>query len=180
MTLPNLISLFRLLLVPLTIWLMLVSRFSAAFWVFLAAGVSDGVDGFIAKHFNQQSDLGAVLDPLADKTLLMSVYITLGVTGALPAWLVILVVARDIMILGGFLLQGLLGTLPAVKPLFVSKLNTALQIVLAAAMLVRLGGWDLGWALDLLILAVAATTFVSGAAYLVQWSTNTGAGLGES
>ena len=171
MTLPNLITLFRLLLVPLTIWLMLTGAFAAAFWVFCAAGVSDGVDGFIARHFNLRTQLGAFLDPIADKALLVSVFVILGVIGALPAWLVILVVARDVMILGGFILLHLLGEAPEVRPLVVSKLNTAAQIALAACMLVRLGfAVALGPLQPTLIYGVALTTAVSGAAYLVQWS----------
>jgi cardiolipin synthase len=179
LTLPNVITLFRLILVPLAVWLILDARFWLAFWVFLAAGVSDAIDGWIARRFDLRSELGALLDPLADKALLMSVYVTLGAIRALPLWLVILVVARDVMIMGGFLLLGVLGHAPTVRPLAVSKLNTALQIVLAAATLVRLGGgWDLGPALDALVAAAGLTTFVSGAAYLVQWSREQSRGAG--
>ena len=96
--LPNLISLLRLCLVPLAIWLMLSNRHQTAFWVFIFAGVTDALDGFIAKHFNVRTTLGGYLDPLADKALIVSIYVSLGVTDAIPRWIVILVVSRDIMI----------------------------------------------------------------------------------
>jgi cardiolipin synthase len=174
-TLPNVITLFRLILVPLTIGLMLERHFAAAFWVFITAGISDALDGFIARRFDMRSELGAILDPVADKALLVSVYVTFGVMAVLPAWLVILVVARDIMILGGFVIIGLVGPTPAVNPLLVSKANTALQIALAALMLVRLGfGLALEPLSEILVVLVAASTLASGAAYLVQWSRNAG------
>lgn len=104
LNLPNLISLGRLLLVPLAISLILEANYRAAFWVFVIAGVSDALDGFIAKRFDRRTRLGALLDPLADKVLLVSVYVTLGIAGQLWPWLVVLVVFRDLMIVGGFLL----------------------------------------------------------------------------
>jgi cardiolipin synthase len=168
--LPNLITLGRLLCVPLAIWLVLSDDLGAAFWLFVAAGLSDAIDGFIAKRFDQRSRLGALLDPIADKTLLVSMYVTLGVAGHLPNWLVILVVFRDALIVGGFLLVTTLAHAMRWEPLFVSKLNTALQIGLIAVVLGRLGldipDFGLG---RLLIYAVAATTVISGAGYLVRW-----------
>lgn len=170
MNLPNLITLGRLLCVPLAIWLVLSDDLGAAFWLFVAAGLSDAIDGFIAKRFDQRSRLGALLDPIADKTLLVSMYVTLGVAGHLPNWLVILVVFRDALIVGGFLLVTTLAHAMRWEPLFVSKLNTALQIGLIAVVLGRLGlgipDFGLG---RLLIYAVAATTVISGAGYLVRW-----------
>src|SRR5205085_5855109 len=104
LNIPNLISLGRLLLVPLAISLILDGRYWAAFWVFVVAGISDALDGYIAKRFDRRTRLGALLDPIADKALLVGVYVTLGVAGQLPHWLVILVVLRDVWILGGFVL----------------------------------------------------------------------------
>src|SRR5438876_10903898 len=104
LNLPNLISLARLLMVPLTIWLIVAGSYGIAFWVFVAAGISDALDGFIAKRFDRRTRLGALLDPLADKVLLVSVYLTLGIAGQIWTWLVVLVVFRDVMIVGGFLL----------------------------------------------------------------------------
>src|SRR5215471_5872243 len=94
LNLPNLISLVRLLLVPAEIWLILDGRYGLAFWILVGAGISDGLDGFIAKRFDRRTRLGALLDPFADKAMLISVYITLGLIHQLEAWLVILVVVR--------------------------------------------------------------------------------------
>jgi cardiolipin synthase (CMP-forming) len=173
--LPNLISLGRLLAVPLAIWLVLDGQLAAAFWLFVLAGASDGVDGYLAKRFDQRTEIGALLDPIADKALLVSIFVTLGLAGHLPNWLVILVVFRDVLIVGGFLLGRLLGGEGRSRPLVISKINTALQILLAAFTLARLGlgfgeagiGIDIGTAL---VYAVAATTVLSGAGYLVRWA----------
>lgn len=171
MTLPNLISLGRLLAVPLIVWLLLVEEWTAAFGLFVLAGLSDAVDGFIAKRFGAQSRLGQFLDPIADKTLLVSIYITLGVQGHLPLWLVILVVSRDTMIIGGALMLYIMNLRVDSAPLLISKLNTALQIALAALALAGLAFAFENWTglVDLMVLAVAATTVASGAAYLINW-----------
>ena len=164
--LPNLITLARLLCVPLAIWLILEARYGVAFWVFVAAGISDALDGYIAKRFNQRTPLGALLDPIADKALLAGVYITLGLADQLPHWLVILVVLRDLLIVGGYLL--IQGT-AAPQPLFISKVNTLVQISLIGFVLARLGlGIDEGWLTALLVDAAAVTTVWSGLSYLVR------------
>jgi cardiolipin synthase len=164
--LPNLITLARLLCVPLAIWLILEARYGVAFWVFVAAGISDALDGYIAKRFDQRTPLGALLDPIADKALLAGVYITLGLADQLPYWLVILVVLRDLLIVGGYLL--IQGT-AAPQPLFISKVNTLVQIALIGFVLARLGlGIDEGWLTALLVDAAAVTTVWSGLSYLVR------------
>jgi cardiolipin synthase (CMP-forming) len=169
--LPNLISLGRLLLVPLAIWLILGGRYGVAFWVFVAAGVSDALDGFIAKRFDRRTRLGALLDPVADKALLVSVYVTLGLAHQLWTSLVILVVFRDVMIIGGFILIQAITAPKHFAPLYISKINTGLQIALVAFVLARLGlGTDSGMLDVLLSLAVAATTLLSGLSYLVRWA----------
>ena len=102
LNLPNLITLARLLAVPLAVWLILDERYALAFWVFVGAGISDALDGYIAKRFDSRTRLGALLDPAADKALLAGVYVTLAIAGQLPDWLVFLVVFRDVLIIGGF------------------------------------------------------------------------------
>ena len=104
LTLPNFITIARLIGVPLIVWLMIADRFVEATVLFILAGLSDAADGFIAKRFNAASELGAYLDPVADKALLVSVFCTLGFKGVLPAWLIVLVVSRDLFIIGGMLL----------------------------------------------------------------------------
>jgi cardiolipin synthase len=169
--LPNFITLGRLLAVPVEIWLVLSGELTAAFALFVLAGLSDGVDGYIAKRFDQRTELGALLDPIADKALLVSLFVTLGLSGHLPNWLVILVVFRDVLIVGGFLLGSMLGGESRARPLLISKANTGFQILLVAYTLARLG---LGFADrgvgTVLTYLVAATTVLSGAAYLVRWA----------
>ncbi len=169
--LPNLISLGRLLLVPLVIWLILRSRYGVAFWIFVVAGVSDALDGFIAKHFNRRTQLGALLDPIADKTLLVSVYVTLGWANQLWTSVVILVVFRDVMIIGGFLLIQAFAAQKHYDPLYISKINTGLQIALIAFVLARLGrGADWGNVDVVLSCAVIVTTVLSGLSYILRWT----------
>lgn len=169
--LPNLISLGRLLLVPLAIWLILGGRYGAAFWVFIVAGVSDALDGFIAKRFDRRTRLGALLDPVADKALLVSVFVTLGLAHQLWTSLVILVVFRDVMIVGGFLLIQAFAVPRYYDPLYISKINTGLQIALVAFVLARLGlGADASGVDTWLSYAVIATTVLSGLSYLVRWA----------
>ena len=170
LTLPNVITFGRLCAVPAAVWLVLQHRMDLAFWVFVAAGVSDAVDGWLARAWNQRSRLGAILDPVADKVLLVSIYVTLAAVGGLPDWLAILVVFRDLLIVGGVLVLYVLGQPPAIQPILLSKANTLLQITLAAGALL-VAGYDL-YGLPLvglaqaLILATAATTFASGAVYV--------------
>jgi cardiolipin synthase len=170
MNLPNIISLARLLSAPLGVWFILNHDLDWAFWLFAAAGLSDAVDGFIAKHFNQTSELGELLDPVADKALIVSMTVTLGLAGDLPNWVVILVVFRDLLIVGGYLLALALARRPHWRPNAVSKVNTALQIALIILVLghVGLGVEDYGMTMPL-ALAVGTTTVLSGALYLVRW-----------
>jgi cardiolipin synthase (CMP-forming) len=171
LNLPNLISLTRLLLVPLAIWLILAGRYGIAFWILVVAGISDALDGFIAKRFDSRTRLGALLDPVADKAMLVSVYVTLGVAHQVWTWLVILVVFRDVMIVGGFLLIQAIALPKQYDPLYISKVNTGVQISFVGFVLARLGlGGDFGWADLVLSLAVAATTIFSGLSYLVRWA----------
>ena len=169
--LPNLITLARICAVPLIVWLMVQHFYLAAFWVFVAAGVSDALDGFIAKRFDLATVVGGYLDPIADKALLVSVYVAFGNDGELPLWLVILVVFRDVLIVAGAVLFETLTHALTMQPLAISKVNTAAQIVLAAT---TLGADGFGLALDLpiriMVYGVAATTFLSGAAYVVTWA----------
>jgi cardiolipin synthase (CMP-forming) len=166
-TLPNAITFARLCAVPAAIWLVLQHRLDLAFWVFVAAGISDGVDGWLARVRNARSKLGAILDPVADKALLVSIYVTLAAIGVLPDWLAILVVFRDLLIVGGVIMLYLLGQPPAIQPILLSKANTLLQILLAAGALAIGGfGWQVGALLDALIWATATTTVASGAVYV--------------
>ena len=179
MTIPNLITIGRLVLVPLIVWLLISGQSAAAFFVFILAGVSDAIDGFLARSFNLRSTLGSYLDPLADKALLVSIYISLAVLAEVPLWVVILVVSRDLFIIGAVVLSWMLGQPMEMRPLIISKLNTVVQIVLAA---VVLGDLALGAGLTtlrmVLVYLVGILTIASAAVYLVDWVRHMG--MGES
>ena len=170
LSIPNLISLARILLVPVVVWAIASNQMLIAFLLFAAAGVSDAVDGFLAKRFGMATELGAILDPLADKTMIVSIYVSLGIAQALPRWLVFLVVSRDILIVGGVMLAWLIDKPLTLKPLLVSKLNTVAQIVLALLVLAMLAlGFDAGLAVPLLMGIVAALTLLSIGFYVAAW-----------
>lgn len=170
MSIPNVITLGRILLVPIIVWAIASSQMEIAFAVFVIAGVSDAVDGFLAKRFNMGSELGAMLDPLADKALLVSIYVALGIWGAIPRWIVILVVSRDIMIVSAVIVSWLFGKPVAMKPLMVSKINTVAQVALAALVLASLGfGFGPAPYDVLLMSAVTMFSLASVFLYLVEW-----------
>jgi cardiolipin synthase len=170
LSIPNLITLGRILLVPIVVWAITSGGMRIAFLLFLAAGISDAVDGFLAKRFHMTSELGAYLDPLADKALIVSIYVSLGIAGALPIFLVILVVSRDIMIIGAFMLSWLVGKPMPVRPLVVSKVNTVAQILLATLVLAEQGfDFDADILSKLTMAAVAILTLLSIAFYLAEW-----------
>src|SRR5580693_1849552 len=165
-TAPNLITFGRLCAVPLAFWLILEHRLDYAFFLFVAAGLSDAVDGWLARRFGGNS-IGALLDPVADKALLVTMYVTLAAVGELPDWLAILVVFRDLVIVGGVIALSVLGMPVLIRPLYISKLNTALQIVLVALTLLLAGyGLQALLAKQILIWVVGLTTLASGAAYV--------------
>ena len=141
----------------------------------MLAGISDAVDGIIAKRFGLTTQLGAYLDPIADKVLLVAIYITLGVDEKLSLWLVILVVSRDVLLVGGAVLQFMLEQASEISPTLVSKANTLLQILLAALVLADLAFGPVerhGWLLAFEFL-VGATTVISGGGYLLSWARST-------
>jgi cardiolipin synthase len=171
LNLPNLITLARLLSVPLTIWLIFDGRYGVAFWVFIGAGISDALDGYIAKRFDRRTWIGGVLDPAADKAMLAGVYVSLWLAEQLPVWLVALVLLRDILIVVGFFMIRATAFPKQLDPLYISKINTLVQIALVAFVLARLGmDVETGPATSLLIAAAAATTVLSGLFYLVRWA----------
>lgn len=170
MNLPNIITMLRIVAVPIVVWLILTGYPMPAFWIFVAAGASDGVDGYLARAWNQRTELGAYLDAIADKALLVSIYVTLAIGGLLPAWLAIAVVSRDVMIIGAVILSWLIGKPLTIRPLRVSKLNTLAQIVFAALALGAAGfAIDLGPWLFVAAAITGALTLLSAAAYFAAW-----------
>jgi len=168
--LPNLISILRILLVPPVAWLILQGYFGEALLLFVVAGVSDGLDGFLAKHFGWTSRLGSILDPLADKLLLSVSFVTLAWLGHLPLWLAGLILLRDLVIvIGGVLYHNLVGRF-SLEPTIVSKLNTALQIAVVTLMLVSLAWLDIPpLAIDIAIWLLVLTVVISGGDYVWTW-----------
>lgn len=154
----------------MVVWAIAAGEMKIAFLLFLVAGLSDLVDGYLAKRFGMATELGAYLDPLADKAMIVSIYVTLGIADAIPRWLVILVVSRDIMIVSAIMLSWLVGKPVALKPFTVSKLNTVAQILLALVVLASLAfGFAAGAAIWSLTALVAVLTLVSVGMYLAEW-----------
>ena len=170
MNIPNIITVARIFAVPLVVWLIINGHVLPAFWIFVAAGISDGVDGFIAKRFRQQTVLGSYLDPLADKALLVSIYVSMGLQLYVPSWLVIMVVSRDILIISAVILSWMMDRAVAMKPLYISKANTVGQIMLAALVLASVGyEFDLDGVRAVAVVGVAVLTILSAVAYLIDW-----------
>lgn len=170
MSIPNVITVLRFFLVPVVVWLIIDGELKLAFIAFAAAGATDALDGYLAKRFGWQTVLGAYLDPIADKVLLVSIYMVLGLFSHLPVWLVIAVVTRDIFIVGAFLLSWMLDRPIEVRPLFISKANTTGQIVLAALVLADLGfTLGLGALTTALVWITGILTILSAGAYMINW-----------
>jgi cardiolipin synthase len=170
LSIPNLITLGRILLVPVVVWAITAGEMRVAFVLFVAAGISDAVDGFLAKRFGMKTELGAYLDPLADKAMLVSIYVALGIIEAIPRWLVILVVSRDIMIVSAVMLSWLVDKPVPLRPLLVSKLNTVGQILLICVVLAALGfNFDANVAVVVLTALVTVLTLLSIAFYVAEW-----------
>lgn len=180
MSIPNIITLGRILLVPVIVWAIASGQMAIAFVLFLIAGASDAVDGYLAKRFNMVTEIGRLLDPLADKALLVSIYVALGIVDFIPRWLVILVVSRDLMIIGAVIVSWLVEKPVPLKPLMVSKLNTVAQVLFAGLVLATRGFGLHPYPLDVaLMAAVTILTLLSVAFYLVEWVRHMGAANGD-
>lgn len=168
--LPNIISILRLVAVAPVVYLLVLEQYGWGLLLFALAGLSDGVDGFLAKHYGWQSRLGGILDPLADKALLISCYLVLGAMGLIPVWLTLAVVLRDLIIVCGGLLYHYLVARVQATPSFLSKINTLVQIVLVVAVIADAGPLPLpGLWIEMLIWVCLATTVLSGLLYILVW-----------
>ena len=169
--LPNIVTVLRILAVPVVVVLMIDNALATAFWVILVAGLSDGLDGFLAKRLDAVTRLGTYLDPIADKTLLIAVFVCLTVMGFVPGWIVCLVIMRDLLIIGGVLLSNVVALDWNVEPIAVSKLNTGLQIALVMSVLIKPAlELELPYLTDVLLYLAGLTTIVSGTLYLSRWT----------
>jgi len=166
---PNLITAARIILVWPMVFALLDGRFGAALGLFALAGLSDGIDGFLARRFGWFSRLGAVLDPLADKLLVISAYLALGWESLIPLWLVAAVIVRDAVIVGGAAAYRLLFGHLEMEPTVTSKFNTFLQISLVVAVMLAQLAVVPGWVANTFVYAVLASTVLSGLHYVVVW-----------
>jgi cardiolipin synthase len=170
LNIPNVISIARLMAVPVIVLLLIENQWLYAFWLFILAGISDGIDGFIARYFNQKTTLGAYLDPIADKILLVSLFIVLALQANIPLWLGVLVVTRDILIVGAFILSWMLDAALEVKPIFVSKANTFAQLLLVGLILLDLAyGFIDQIFIGGLVFVVGSLTLMSALIYTLHW-----------
>jgi cardiolipin synthase len=168
---PNVLTLARILAVPLFLSLLVEGENDAALGVFVAAGITDAVDGMVARMWHQRTELGAHMDPLADKLLVVSSFIALGIMGLVPRPLMIVVITRDVVILGGFLLTAaLVGKSMEMSPSVSGKLTTFTQLLSVTLALVDLAQWvDVPTVvLNAVYIATGVTSIISGSGYVLR------------
>jgi cardiolipin synthase len=168
MNIPNFVTLLRIILVPVIVILLIQGSFFKALIVFIVAGLSDALDGFIARVLHQQTALGAYLDPIADKALLASTFVTLSVLHVIPGWLAVIVISRDFIILLGISVLSIMSISVEIRPAFVSKITTAVQLTtVLLALFIRClpGGINEMW-LQALYWVTAFLTIISGLQYM--------------
>jgi cardiolipin synthase (CMP-forming) len=170
MNIPNLLTLLRIILSPVIVILLIQGSFLKALIVFIVAGITDALDGFLARVLHQQTVLGAYLDPIADKALLASSFITLSVLHIIPGWLTVIVISRDFIILLGISVLSIMSIPVKIRPLFVSRVTTALQLITVLSALAT--RCIPGNAYELWLLAIywatALFTIISGLRYLAR------------
>lgn len=169
--LPNAITGLRILLIPPVLLLILEGDYSLALALFVVAGFSDGLDGFLARRYGWHSRLGGLLDPVADKLLVAGLFITLTVAGHIPLWLTVIVIGRDLVIIGGATAYNfLIGPVPG-EPTMIGKANTVVTLLYLLMVLCQQAA---GWPDDAVLIVLGAATFVtvaiSGIDYVLSWS----------
>jgi len=168
---PNILTIARIGLVPWLLVLLQSQQYSLSLVVFVVAGVTDALDGFIAKRYNAQTKLGALLDPLADKALLVSAYVMLSIMELVPFWLMVVVVFRDVVIVGGYLIMSLSFDSIEMRPLLISKANTLIQIAFIVLVLLTLStGFGQSVLMTAMAYLVLLTSIISGSAYVYIWA----------
>jgi len=173
--LPNAISIMRIVLIAPILLYIVQGRYGLALLLFFVAGFSDGVDGFLAKRYDWHTRIGALLDPIADKLLVGGTFITLVIVGLVPAWIAILVIVRDVVIVGGATAYNFLVKPVEGEPTRISKLNTALQLLFVVFILSRAGfGWPDQITITIIGAGVMVTIVVSGIDYVWSWARRAG------
>ncbi len=168
---PNILTLLRIAACPVLVLVLVTRNYEAALLLFFAAGLTDGLDGYIAKRYNCVTYIGSILDPIADKLLITCAYVMLTILGDIPLYLLVIVIFRDLVIIGGyFVLLLVMDDKVPIEPIYWSKLNTFLQIALVVIVLVERSGWiAFGPLVMLLTFGVIATSLVSGVLYVWLW-----------
>jgi cardiolipin synthase len=166
MNLPNILTLTRVLMIPFFVIFIINKHFGWALITFMIAGITDGVDGLIARITHQRTELGAYLDPIADKLLLFAAFITLAIIEVIPSWLVVIVITRDVIILVGFLVMLLTNYHPKINPSLLSKMTTVFQI-LTIVLVLFMGYYPAFKQISMIaIYGTAVMTVLSGAHYI--------------
>ena len=170
MNIPNFISLLRILLVPVLVIFLMQCAYVKALIILAISGLTDALDGFLARVLKQQTTLGAYLDPIADKALLVSCFVTLSIKGIIPGWLTVIVISRDCIILAGIAVLSLMSIPYEIRPAFISKMTTAIQLITVLfALLLQIlpAAFDYQWMMFLHWLT-AFFTVVSGLNYMFR------------
>jgi len=166
MSLPNALTLIRILLIPLFVIFLISKSFQYALITFVIAGITDGLDGFIARIWNQRTDLGSYLDPIADKLLLASAFVTLAILRIIPSWLTVIVMSRDVLIALGFWVLTMTDHKPTLKPRYTSKITTVFQILTVIWALLSVLHWRVAFLFPIFIRLTAFFTILSGVHYI--------------
>src|SRR4030042_2857933 len=166
MNIPNTLTIIRILLIPVFVICLLYDRLVIALLIFIGAGITDGLDGLIARVFRQRTTIGTYLDPIADKLLLTTAFIVLAILGSIPSWLTVIVIARDVIIALGILILFLTSHRVEVKPVMIGKTSTFFQIVTIAWALLAPYSFFFKNLLPYLIWVTAALTCMSGLQYI--------------
>jgi cardiolipin synthase len=171
MNIPNFLSLLRIILVPVIVIFLIQESYAKVLIVFVIAGLTDALDGAVARLLNKQTKLGSFLDPLADKILLSTSFISLAIFGLIPSWLAVIVISRDFMILLGIVILSMMSVTYEIKPVFVSKVTTTLQIATVFfALLLKTYTFDIisyNW-IVILSWLTASFTIISGLIYIIK------------
>ncbi|MBU1001490.1 MAG: CDP-alcohol phosphatidyltransferase family protein [Proteobacteria bacterium] len=170
-TIPNLLTVVRIMLTPVVVMCFIHKRVDLALLSFFVAGITDALDGLLARLLKQRTELGAMLDPLADKVLIVATILCLGILGWVPAWLVVIVITRDLIIVGGLMLVSLWGVdvRAQIHPSFASKTNTSAQIVLILLVLTERLGWNfLPWLQPIVLYVTLVLTVFTGVDYVLR------------
>ena len=167
---PNIITFMRCILILPIMWLLLNARYDEAFYLFIVAGISDGIDGYLARTYNCRTKLGSIADPLVDKLFIVCTLMVLAFIHQIPLWLLIIVVIRDLLLVGAVAFDYIRGHVYEIKPTLISKINTVMQVLFVIAILASLGPVPLSeWIKHTLMIIMCGTTVLSYLDYSIQW-----------